>query len=310
MFGTSSSSDDRRKPKKFSTASDTSSDDSDSGGEEDLCMLKESYPTLSQRDCARFKESFQSDDGSDEDVIAKLDEYVQFRTMYNLDSPQNKDENCSDEADWEWASTMAIKAAKTVQGDLIPGLEGLALADRVCKLDKLPRLCFTHTNEDGTPVLSRSGNPMIQYLAARLDLKAFSEEIYALAIALYLDRKARKLNFDAKRVVLLVDVRKGAGWPNSNVLNVVGFLRLLANALHKLHPGRLQKLIIYPVPCACVYVFAMMKRWLPTSIAQSITLINGPDGVRDKPPKKKLMKYIDERVLDKMEQCRKANFSE
>lgn len=70
----------------------------------------------------------------------------------------------------------------------------------------------------------------------------------------------------------------------------------------------MQKVILYPVPFACVYLFKMMKNFLPYAIANNITLYNGPDGEQDPPPNKKLSKHVSDEILDKMEKARRAQY--
>ncbi|CAB9500424.1 expressed unknown protein [Seminavis robusta] len=298
-------------PKSFNHSSsdfDTSSEGSVSD-DGDICLLRDRFPTLTENELSRFKTSFVGDNGSMDVVIQKLEEYSQFRDMYNLDAQKGADINCTDAEDWEWASKVAVQAAKTCQQDLIPGLEGLAkFKDRICKVETLPQLCFVHNNNDGTPALSKQGKPLIHYLPARLDLKKASGEIYALAIVLYVERKAERLDFVGKGAVLMADGRRGAGWPNHNALMVVSFLRILLTALNNLHPGRIGSFVIYPVPYACLYVFKMMKGWLPKAYADNVSLLNGGDGIKDPAPRKKLALYVEEDIMDKMEETRLANF--
>ena len=109
--------------------------------------------------------------------------------------------------------------------------------------------------------------------------------------------------------MLMVDARKGKGWPNHSVLMVAGFLKMLTKTLHKMHPDRLEKLIIYPVPFAGVYAFKVMKKWLPKEVSDHIILVNGSDAVDAPVPKKELSKYVSEEMRDRMEIVRRANFN-
>ncbi|CAB9502654.1 expressed unknown protein [Seminavis robusta] len=299
----SSSSDDVCKPQL--TSMETGSLDGD------ISILHEEFPTLSEQDCARFREYTLENGGTEDILIEKLKNYVQFRKMYHLDSQESFGVNCSDEEDWEWASNVAIHAARTCKEDLIPGLVGLAkFEDRLCNLDKLPRMCFMHKNKDGSHAACKDGLPFIQYLAARLDLKNASGDVYALAMTLYLERKSRKVDLDGtgKGMVLMIDSRRGAGWPNHLIFAIVSYLKILTSAFVQVHPGRSAKFIIYPVPYALSYVVKVFKRWLPPAFAENVILLNGSDGIKDPAPKK-LVKYVDEDILEKMEETRFLNYN-
>ncbi|CAB9511238.1 expressed unknown protein [Seminavis robusta] len=271
--------------------------------------LAQRFPTLTVSDCARFHEEFEGND-----LIQKLQEYVEFRNMYKLDDLRDTDgilmdQPLDDAADWKWASDLALQAAKTRPSPLIPGVEGQSMADRVCKLDTLPQMCFAPRHDDGTVVCTvDGGNPIITYLAARLDPDEVSSEIYALCITLYLERISYTHCLDTQGAVLLVDTRIGTGWPNKSVFQAFGFLQVLASTLYKTHPGRVEKFVIYPVPSVGVYAYKMVKGWLPGDVAETIKIIKGKDGVKDQPPKKELLPYVTEEVLERLEETRRAHF--
>ena len=271
--------------------------------------LTDRFPDLEKGDVARFEKNFASDDGKHDEVIKNLEEYKQFRKMYDLDSIENAKAGQNDAADWKWASKLAIEAARSIETDLIPGLEGCPFEDRVCKLKSLPQILFAPQNKDGSPVLTESGNAVIQFLPARLDIKLASPEIYALCCTLYMERKAKNIDLDTVGAVMLADARQGAGWPNLKVLKIMGFLKILSNSLHKVHPGRLGKLIIFGVAYVAVSIFHVTKVFLPKAISENTTLINGGDGVKAPVPKNKLAKYVDPDAIDSMEETRLSLFN-
>ena len=187
-----------------------------------------------------------------------IEELTKFRAMYEL-TDVNAFPKASDSEIWKWASKTAIEAAKT-QPELIPGLDGCVAQDkRICELDEIPQNCHCYTNEDGTPVTTNEGLPIVHYMSAILDLDAMSKEVHVLAIALYIARTFPVICAEGKQILFMVDARRGNGWKNHNVLKVTGFLRMLSDMLHKLAPGRIGKMMIYPVPFACVYVFKMLQ---------------------------------------------------
>jgi MFS family permease len=282
-------------------------DDMDDGPGEEAIALAARFPPLSPQDCFRFMDEFEGDN-----LIRKLQEYIEFREMYNLDALKDDadflERPTDDAADWKWASEMAIQAAKTCEGSLVPGVMGYTLANRVCKWDSLPQMIFAPRYEDDTVVCAVNGNPIMTYLSARLDLDAVSPDVHALAIALYLERRSYTHGLDTQGAILLVDTRKGKGWPNPSVFSVVGFLQILASSLHKTHPGRVEKLVFWPVPPVGTYAFKMMKGWLPKEISDGIFLIKGPDGIDDPPPRERLAPYVSSEVVDRMEETRRAQF--
>ena len=184
-------------------------------------MWLKKFPTLSRSDCFRFQDEFEGDD-----LIQKLEEYVEFRKIYNLDELRESDAMMElpleDAEVWKWASDLAIKTAKSRQESLVPGVEWSTFAERICNVDTLPQMCFAPRHEDGTVICTVDGHPVLSYLAARLDLEKVSPEVHAPATALYLERVALTHSFDTQGAVFLVDTRAGAGWANHPVFNVIG----------------------------------------------------------------------------------------
>jgi hypothetical protein len=254
---------DALKNRATDSTSDTSSEHGDDLG------LEAQFPSISSSECTRFRKHYENDD----ECVKRLEELVDFRSMYEIGSPEfNKavEEN-DDAADWEWASKTAIQGAKA-NPELLPGLEGcVSFEERFCNLESIQQNVYAYKNEDGTPARTKDGKPFIQYMSANMDLSettGASPEVYATALALYLERKAKSVGFD-NGIVMLIDTRQGTGWPNHNVLTVIPGIRQMANAIDKLHPGISVTIAVYPVPYACVYVFSMLKSWMPAAIAES-----------------------------------------
>jgi hypothetical protein len=172
----------------------------------------------------------------------------------------------------------------------------------------LTRPIFSHANTaDGDPLCDRKGHQIFQVLAARVDLQAACANTYATAFLLYLDAHLRRDTLDL--VTLLIDVRPGYGWPNLPALQMLGFIRCLAQVLHDSYPCRLHQCILFPVPRPAIMIWKTVQNFLDPLVRKSIVLVPGAANLTSPVPRDRLKDYFDDPAgLDVMEQTRLEAF--
>ena len=277
---------------------------------ENLTAVQKRFPNLSKSVIERFEK--QNGKEQDEKLIQCLEDYVQFRKMYNLDSSENgqAEQNDNDAADWAWASKVAIHAAKNVKSQLLPGVEGCGtFEERICNLSELPQMIFCPQYEDGSYVFTKAGNPVVHLLPALIDIKLVSADVYTLCCNLYIERKAKHIDFHSLGAAVVGDARVGQGWPNLPVFHIMGFLLLWIRALQRHQPGCMTKLVVFNIRYVAVGIFNMTKPLIPKSIADNTHLVSGGDALKDV-VSKKLAKFVPEAGIKIMEETRFSMFRE
>lgn len=275
---------------------------------ENLSAVQKRFPNLSKSVIDRFEKQNGKED--DEKLIQCLEDYVQFRKMYNLDSLENAqaEQNDNDAADWAWASKVAIHAAKNVKTELLPGVDGCGtFEDRFCKLSELPQIIFCPQYEDGSYVKTVEGNPVVHFLPALIDIKPVSADVYTLCCNLYIERKSKHIDFHTVGAAVLGDARIGQGWPNYSVFQIMGFLLLWIKALQRHQPGCMTKLVIFNIRYVAVGIFNMTKPLIPKSVADNTHLVSGSDALNGK-VSKHLPKFVPEAGVNIMEETRLSLF--
>ncbi|KAL3911104.1 MAG: hypothetical protein SGILL_007414, partial [Bacillariaceae sp.] len=130
----------------------------------------------------------------------------------------------------------------------------------------------------------------------------FTAEFYGMTLLYFLDSVLPRDS--TEKMTVLLDVRPGEGWPNPLAVFMVNFVRKLAKMLQGKFPGRLEKLIVYPVPKAALSVFHAMQWVFHAELSERIVLVPGSAERKSPLPKKHLQKYVSEEILDFTEQAR------
>jgi hypothetical protein len=166
---------------------------------------------------------------------------------------------------------------------------------------------MTYTDEQtGEPLRTRNGRLVLHVLPAQVDKKLANAETYALAKAIYLDRKFGRDSNDL--ATILIDVRPGQGWSNPKAFTMVPYIRSVSRILHQYFPQRMDKCLVYPLPTAALVIWDMARPVLDRSIVDAITLVQGSDALAAPPPNAELGKYLEEDMLEKMEAKRRSLF--
>jgi CRAL/TRIO domain len=256
---------------------------------ESLRILKRNVPESTVQERQRF---FIAKKGDVTLASSCLRSYIDWRTSHTkyqescsfIDSKTNND---TDEYDWDVACALAIRACREIE------------------YRRLPRVVRTFCQGEKECV-DRNGFRLIQLLPGRMDERLAPLSTYALAIALYIDRKlARDSN---EKITVIVDVRGGQGWRNIPAAQLVLFMKDIFALLLNMFPERLARAIILPVPSILLWIWSVVQRYLDPDTAKKICLITGPAGTSSPPPSKAMSTYLDGNVVALLESERIATF--
>ena len=168
--------------------------------------------------------------------------------------------------------------------------------------------CIVFLDDGDAAMRSTDDTRICHHLPARIDTHLASGQVYAQALAIYLDLRLSR-NAEEKFDVY-IDTRPGEGWRNIAAYNLVPFIRHAAKLLNDLHPERLHRAVVYPVPSVCAFIWnRLVKPWMDPVTADKIVLIGGSAHVRSRMPTH-MKKMTSEITLAEMERRRLDLFSE
>jgi hypothetical protein len=281
--------------------------------------LAKAYPEATEQERFRFLQLCEND----LDLASKaLQDYMEWRSLHNLDSIENQEarNRNDDKEDWVYASLEALAVSEVeshASSQKSPiqkkrkGSKGTQSAPaspphQPSNVPKsLPQFARIYMDQDGNPLRSKDGKKIIHVLPAQMDKQHGSNKTYALALAFYLDRKLARSSLESGTI--LIDIRPRKDWPNQSALHLMRFVTEVAKILPKYFPGRMERCVVYTVPRLAFVVWKMAKPLLHENIAGNVRLIAGSNAMNAPPPRKKLLEYIDDEVIDQLEEFR-SNF--
>ncbi len=255
---------------------------------------------------------------------AQLGSYIEWRSKNKIDEffPSTF---TTDEEDWQLAARGALEIANTSRESPARGMI-------------LPRIVSVYGGNDGL-VLCRNGARIVHVLPSQLDTTIAPATTYALALAMYLDRKLDRKH--TEKVTVVIDIRSGKGWPNPSSVSLVPFIKLVVGSLNSYFPERLSRCILFPLPMTATVIFNKAKgtkirfwfrfqqkyafvfsnfaqivlhlstistiAYLDPDTATKIQVCSGAGSVSAAVPSK-VKKFIDDKAIDIMERRRIAFF--
>ena len=154
---------------------------------------------------------------------------------------------------------------------------------------------------------STDGHRICHHLPARIDTALASGQVYALSLALYLERRLRR--DDEEKITVFIDTRPGIGWANISVLSLVPFIKHASRLLNDLHPERLRQAVVFPVPSVMSFVWNRLVRpFVDPDTADKIRILGGTVKVTARAPKG-IRRFLGEKNLVEMERRRIDFFS-
>lgn len=259
-----------------------------------LHILSEQFPACPREERVRF---LRARNGNIASASKKLELYLKFRNHHGLDSTSK---SISDRKDWNesYANALASVAAK------MHCRKSFRSESQSNNVLEIPQILFVYSNVNGDIEKTFDGSFVLHCVPARIDLSLATAETYALTMTFYLDKK-----FDRERrdyATLMLDVRRGEGWPNPSLYNLMPLIRMLSSLLHQNYPERICKCFIYNLPRAPMWIWDMVKPFLNRFIIEAIVPISGSDCPSAEPPNDILSKFINLDLLENMERNRKS----
>ena len=236
--------------------------------------------------------------GDSKSAIEKLRNYLDWRSRHCDDDVTHLDP-------WTYATRMGLRAA---------GNNGDSKTKSAHKADtttKLPCTLFmleheksaVNGNSDDTSVVKKK---YLQHLPARIDTKLANTSVYALALAIYIDCALDRAS--TEKVTLVIDVRSGYGWANIKAYHLLPFIQSTVRLLCDLHPLRLERCIIFPMPTVANFLWKAVKPFIGKDTVEKVCLVSGSAGTNDGVPGK-LNKYLDHDLMKMLEERRTSCFS-
>lgn len=272
------------------TSQDVEDDEKNRRDEE----LAELFPNATGEERRRFLDA---KGGNFEASKIQLAGYLEWREKHDaiektLQVIANKDR--IDHDDWDRAVAMALVSCE----------------EDVPSDTRLPRLARMYTTTDtvdeASPVCDLDGCRILHVMPGQMDPKLARPSTYAVALALYIDRKLDRASLECLTVVL--DVRGGKGWPNIQPLRQLPFVQTVIILLLKMFPERLYNCLLLPVPKAAFWMWNMVKVWIDPVTACKIQLLTGPACVDSSAPMEAMKKFLGPQVSSRLEEERHKSF--
>ena len=137
---------------------------------------------------------------------------------------------------------------------------------------------------------AKDGTRLLCVLGAKIDLSQGTAAHYALSAAAMWDALEAELT-TSEQLTVIVDTRAGDGWTNPPVWDVVPVARAAASVLTANFPGRVRRIVVYPLPSAATAVWQAFRWVLPTATASKIVLLGGPAS-RASPAPARLAEFV------------------
>jgi hypothetical protein len=256
----------------------------------DLEELAEIVPTATKAELVRF---LTSKKGNVEAATNTLKVYLEWRNAHahisTAGEPALLDMDIFADDDWnQWniAAAAAIKAA---------GKEPCIL----------PRIARLHQLSD-KDIVDKQGHRVLHIIPGQMNEQITSLTVYAVAVALYIDRKLPRDSNE--KVSVVIDVRGGVGWRNLHASKLLPFIQTTTKLLLAMFPERLSRAIVYPLPPAFGWIWKLSKRCIDPLTADKICILTGPAMIISPPPVTKLCEYMNAETVALLESQRVASF--
>lgn len=259
--------------------------------EKDLEELEELQPESTRSECRRFLKARKQ---CVKAASAQLGQYLEWRETNRIDQffPSTF---TTDEDDWVSAARGAMEISNTSGKHVVHHGK------------MLPRVISVFEDDQTDIVVCKNGARIVHVLPGQLDSSLASNSTYALAVAMYLDRKLDRSC--TEKVTVVIDIRSGLGWTNPSSVSIVPFIKLVVGLLNTYFPERLSRCILYPLPYTATLLFNKAKDYLDPDTAAKIQVCSGA-GSTASPVPEKAFEFIGKEAMDHMEERRRSFFKE
>jgi CRAL/TRIO domain len=289
--------------------------------------LVEKFPDATPAECQRFFEAYRRRHHA-KDVQAEaenaLQDYVAWRKQFRMDGnggtslsingSENVDPGDHDAMLWRKACgrcESSLKksqpvASKTKTSSVSRRKMQQKSRDATSKPAIMaPQFVFMH-NINHSAIVDKKGNSILHVLPAMIDIQKFTAEYYGQTLLFYLDALLNRNSYD--RMTVLLDVRPGQGWPNPLAVFMVNFIRKVVTMVQGRFPGRLERLIVFPVPKPAMGIFQAVQWAFHAELVEKIVLVSGSAERKSPLPRRDLHQYIDKDMLELTEKVRLEMF--
>ena len=254
--------------------------------------MEQSLPTSTEAERQRFLSDQHGDTNA---AIAKLKHYLEWRKQYSNNIELEEDELDDNLDSWAYATRLAMQFAANEGG-------GKSNNDaHTTSVKQLPCTLFMLEHGQSTSTKRR----YLHHLPARIDTKLANASTYAMALAIFLDHALDRHTMET--LTLVIDVRGGHGWANIKAVHLLKFIQSTVQYLVNLHPMRLERCIIYPVPKVANVLWTAVKPFLGKDTSTKVCLVSGAAGKSDGVPKK-LSDHLDDELIRQFEEKRESLF--
>jgi len=169
----------------------------------------------------------------------------------------------------------------------------------------LPRLGRMY-QIDADYARDKSGARILHFIPGQLDPKLADHITYALACALYVDRKLKRESHET--LTVMIDVRGGFGWPNIMPHRQLPFIQTVTKLLLALFPERCNRCLLYPMPSSALWIWNLVKVWIDPVTSSRMCLLSGPATIRSTPPFSQMEEHLTIEMSHFIENKRQAAF--
>merc|ERR1712071_177518 len=95
---------------------------------------------------------------------------------------------------------------------------------------------------------------------------------------------------------------------NIAAFSLIPYMKAISNVMNEFFPERLDRLVLFPLPTACKFLWNVIKKFLDPVTAEKIIVVSGPAAIDSPAPIKVLSEYVDVETLKYLELVRKSTF--
>lgn len=249
----------------------------------EIARLVREFPLLTREEVQRFWEDHQQNEEESDDLDAvreHLAQFVEWRNIYGLGRKSQQSNNQAivsfekDQEDWK-AAWKKVWDREETGLDLFPPSKDPKQqthkkSAKSYPRKEIPQYFFCYASQDDPNQI------MLQLLPARIEAYSATPEQHSAACQLYFDLRFDHCN-PHQKATLCLDCRGNPRWTNANVFQLQPIISACTHHLVRYHPGRTDRLIIFPVPRLAVSLFEMIKKALPPVVQQRTQLVAGSE---------------------------------
>jgi hypothetical protein len=251
--------------------------------------LHDLVPLATEEECKRFFAACKQDTGR---AQTKLEAYLQWNQDHaEIEETLGLDSNPkSDEEDWKIASQVAMIACNEKSGA------------------SLARIARVYSDDTGAPICDREGHRMLHIMPGQIDGKEAYPATYALALALFINRKLDRSS--SEKITVMIDVRGRKGWANIHPCRQLPFIQSVTKLLLAMFPERLHRCLLFPVPSSGMWIWNLCKVWIDPLTVSKINLLAGEARIVSSPPFAQMEAFMTPEIAQMVEDQRNEDLED